>query len=268
MTMANRNWVVGGASARGAAHQRRGTPNQDAIDWLPRQASERRFVAAVSDGHGARVHVHSQIGAQLAVESAAAVLDAFLAGDSSDAAARVLPRRTLGAWRDAVAHHVSARAGADEWIEPLADKLVQYGATLIAIAASENVTVALQIGDGDLFLGYPDGRIERPLSPDEGLIGEQTYSLCAPDALTHFRIAVLRDPAPMPDFAMLATDGVSKSFADETQFRKVVAHYRHAMLTCDAAAVLAPLPDWLASVSQRGTGDDVTLCLAARRSVQ
>jgi serine/threonine protein phosphatase PrpC len=263
----NGHWIVGGASARGAAHQRRGMPNQDAINWQPRETTARHFIAAVADGHGAPPHVHSRIGAGLAVEGAAAALEWFLSGDASDAAAAELKAETLLVWREAVARHAAASAGGDDWVEPTVDTHVPYGSTLIAVAASDDMTVVLQIGDGDLLLGYPDGRLERPLPQDEGLVGEQTYSLCAPDALSRFRVAVLRDAEALPDFVLLATDGLSKSFAGESDFRKVVAHYRLAMLTGDPPAVLGALPDWLASVSKRGSGDDVTLCLAARRNV-
>jgi serine/threonine protein phosphatase PrpC len=266
MIIPNGHWIVGGASVRGAAHQRRGMPNQDAINWLPRETTARHFIAAVADGHGALPHVHSRIGAQLAVEGASSALEWFLSGEASDAAAVELKAETLLVWRDAVARHAEALAGEDDWVEPTVDTHVHYGSTLLAMAASDEMTVVLQIGDGDLLLGYPDGRLERPLPQDDGLVGEQTYSLCTPDALSRFRVAVLRDMEAPPDFALLATDGLSKSFAGEADFRKVVAHYRHAMLTGDPSAALGALPDWLASVSKRGSGDDVTLCLAARRA--
>lgn len=266
-------WVVGGATVRGAAHRRRDMPNQDAIAWLPREGAAGHFVAAVSDGHGAAAHPRSDIGSQLAVEAASAVLDWYLTegGDAQALAAQV-----LHAWRAAVGRHAAA-APADDWVEPADDKLLPYGATLLGLAATDRLAVALQIGDGDLLLGYPDGRLERPLPDDAGLVGEQTYSLCSPDALQRFRVAVmparpdaslpglaLRDAA-LPDFAMLSTDGVSKSFPDEAAFRAVAGHYRTALLTAGPAAVLQGLPAWLDEVSQRGSGDDVTLCLAVRQ---
>ena len=261
------HWVVGGATVRGAAHERRGTENQDAISWLPRDTTARHFIAAVSDGHGAARYIHSGTGARIAVEHVMSVLEWFLDGDTSDASTAELAEQTLAAWRNAVHQHVASLAGDRDRVDAADDVLVPYGATLVAVAASDDLTVALQIGDGDLYLGYPDGRLEKPLPDDEGLVGEQTYSLCSPDALQHFRVAVQRTGQPdlMPDFVLLSTDGVSKSFADEPAFRAVVNHYRHAMMTSDPSAVLVPLPEWLASVSRRGSGDDVTLCLAARR---
>jgi serine/threonine protein phosphatase PrpC len=268
MTVPAGHWVVGGASQRGASHERRGTPNQDAIHWLPRETTARHFVAAVSDGHGAAKYIRSRIGSQLAVEQVASVLEWFLDGDTSDASVAELPAQTLTAWREAVLRHAESVVTEGEWVESVEEKLILYGATLIAVAASDDVAVVLQIGDGDLYLGYPDGRLERPLPDDTGLIGEQTYSLCSPDAIKRFRVAVSRagPGKQLPDFAFLSTDGVSKSFADDAAFRGVVEHYRRSMASADPATVLNPLPEWLASVTRRGSGDDVTLCLAARRA--
>jgi serine/threonine protein phosphatase PrpC len=267
MTVPALHWIVGGASVRGAAHERRGTPNQDAIDWAPRETTARHFAAAVSDGHGAPRYTQSHIGSRIAVERVISVLEWFLDGDTSDESAAELPAQTLTAWREAVQRHVESEAGASGWVDLAEDKLLPYGATLVAAAASDQVAVVLQIGDGDLYLGYPDGRLERPLPDDEGLVGEQTYSLCSPDALHRFRVAVFRaaTDAPLPNFVLLSTDGVSKSFADEAAYRQAVEHYKNAIMTAEPRAVLDPLPEWLAAVSRRGSGDDVTLCLAALR---
>lgn len=257
-------WVVGGASVRGAAHRRRDLPNQDAIAWLPQEGAAEHFVAAVSDGHGAAAHPLSDVGSRLAVAAASAVLDWHLT-EGGDAHA--LAGQVLDAWRAAVGRHAAASVPAGDWVEPAGDKLLPYGATLLGVAATGQGAVALQIGDGDLLLGYPDGRLERPLPDDAELVGEQTYSLCSPDALLRFRVAVVpaRPGSPPPDFALLSTDGISKSFPDEAAFRAVAGHYRTALLTAGPEAVLRGLPGWLDEVSQRGSGDDVTLCLAVRR---
>jgi serine/threonine protein phosphatase PrpC len=124
----------------------------------------------------------------------------------------------------------------------------------------------LQIGDGDLLLGYPDGRVESPLRPDQGLTGEETYSLCQEDAEARFRFASMwrSGGVAWPDFALLASDGVSKSFRDDDAFRAAAAQLRE-VAGHDWQATLEALPDWLADVSQNGSGDDATLCMAIRR---
>ena len=259
-------WTIGGATVIGAAHRRRDLANQDAIGWSPPDGG-RSFVAAVSDGHGAAPHFRSDIGSKLAIRAAVAVLEWCLADDTSDATIAGLPAQIVHAWQNAVQEDAGLSVPAGNWIEPKADKLLAYGATLVATAITPALAIAFQIGDGDLYWGFADGRISRPLPDDLGLVGEQTYSLCAPDAPVRGRLVVLRaeTDVDLPCFAMLTTDGVSKSFADIAAFEQVVRHYRQALGATSPATVLDRLPGWLEAVSAGGSGDDATLCLAIRQ---
>lgn len=264
MSGAGAQWCVGGASVRGAAHERRGTPNQDAIGWRPLAGGGRQVSAAVADGHGAVAHFRSDVGARIAVESANAVLDWFLAHGGGDPA--TLPGETVEAWQAAVREHAAA---VDGWVDGVAETLLPYGATLLALAAGDAGVTALQIGDGDLLLGWPDGRVGKPLPDDAGLHGEQTYSLCAPDAVCRFRLATLGADVDGcergPDFALLATDGVGKSFGTDAGLLKAAGEFRAALLRAPMADVVQSLPQWLDELSRRGSGDDATLCLAIRQ---
>ena len=256
-------WLIGGASVRGSAHVRNDRPNQDSIAWSPSGGLGGRIVGAVSDGHGAALHFRSEVGSRLAVERAVEILAWHLDEGEPDDCEGALAGEILTAWRRAVDEHVGAYPLRDEMVASAAHP---YGATLIAIATDDGVLTMIQIGDGDLLLGYPDGRVERPLHADAGLIGEQTYSLCQSDAETRFRVASLwrGDGRDWPDFALLATDGVSKSFRDEDAFVAAVSRFR-TLAGRDWAGTLEVLPDWLAEVSAKGSGDDSTICIALRR---
>lgn len=254
-------WRVGGASVRGASHMRSGAPNQDS--WgASGDGGARAAVLAVSDGHGAAAHFRSQTGAIIAVRTACAVLESELEdADGAEIAATILAR-----WRTEVRADMSARPY-DEVERKLADHppLSPYGATLIAAGVNAGVLALLQIGDGDLVLGYADGRLERPMPEGPALRGEQTFSLCQEDALSYFGSAVLWRQAnqPWPDFVFMATDGVSKSFQDERAFLAEVARVRTRALS-DWDSLLAQAPEWLTTVSNNGSGDDATFCVAMR----
>jgi serine/threonine protein phosphatase PrpC len=255
------NWRVGGASVRGASHVRSGAPNEDS--WLCLgESAARPIVAAVSDGHGASAYFRSRQGAELAVRAAAAVLETQIDdADAADLAGAILAR-----WRADVRAHIAAHPYDEAERKLVAPPpLSPYGATLLAAGVNAGVLALLQIGDGDLLLGYPDGRIERPLPSGPALAGELTFSLCQEDALSWFQSAVLwRDDArPWPDFVCLATDGVSKSFQDDRAFEAEVARLRASAFT-DWERFLRDAPDWLSTVSSRGSGDDATLCVAIR----
>lgn len=256
-------WSIGGASVRGSAHIRHDRPNQDAIAWSPPDGEGRRVVGAVSDGHGASPHFRSETGSRLAVERAVEIVAWHLDEGEADEAEGALAGEVLAAWRRAVEADIDANPIEREFVSSAAHP---YGATLIALGTDDAVLTMLQIGDGDLLLGYGDGRIERPLHADEGLIGEQTYSLCQSDAETRFRVASIwhGNGGDWPDFALLATDGVSKSFQDEAAFVAAVSRFRD-MARADWAGMLQALPAWLSEVSARGSGDDSTICIALRR---
>jgi len=261
--MRQSTWIIGGASARGATHLRTGRPNQDAVIWSPAAGQGGRIVGAVSDGHGAKAYFRSDVGSRLAVETARALLVARFDNDAHDDGA--LAGDILRVWRESVEAHLDQNPYPDDMPAQSEPRLSPYGATLLTIAADDGDITVLQIGDGDLMLGYPDGRVERPLRADVGLSGEETYSLCQDDAETRFRVASLwRAPdQPWPDFALLASDGVAKSYPDDAAFANAVARIRELAIS-DWAGLLAGLSDWLSELSSKGSGDDATLCLAAR----
>jgi hypothetical protein len=258
--MRRSEWLIGGASVRGSAHVRNDRPNQDAIAWLPGSGRGGRIVGAVSDGHGAPLHFRSDVGSRLAVDRAADVVAWHLDEDEADEAEGALAGEILDAWRSAVDDHL-----ADNPPPPgTTAGMLSYGATLIALGATSSLLTMMQIGDGDLLLGFADGRLERPLRADSGLVGEETYSLCQADAQIRFRVATMwRGEGEWPDFALLATDGVSKSFRDEASFLAAAARF-HKLAADDWQGTLDALPDWLAEVSAKGSGDDSSLCLARR----
>jgi len=258
---ASTHWRAGGASIRGSAHVRSGAPNQDA--WLCQTTPAAcPAIIAVADGHGAAAHFRSGDGAAIAVRGACAVLASQLDdADGAELAGAIVTR-----WRNDVRAHMSANPY-NENERRLADHppLSPYGATLIAAGVNAGVLALLQIGDGDLLLGYPDGSIARPLPQGPTLKGEQTFSLCQEDALSWFQSAVLWRSADnaWPDFVFMATDGVSKSFHDERAFRAEVARLREAALS-DLGGLLEGAPQWLSTVSNNGSGDDATMCVAVR----
>lgn len=254
-------WRIGGGTVRGPAHERAQKPNQDAALWLPRTGHGSRVVGAVADGHGAAPHFRSEFGSQLAVEAVTELIAWDLDDGEIDDFDQSLAGEIVQAWRQRVDAHLAAMP----YDPPAELGYTPYGATLLAIGANETQMLVLQIGDGDLLIGFPDGRMERPLEDDQGLIGEQTYSLCMSDAAERFRLATFwkTEDRPLPNFVSLSTDGVAKSFRDDGAFEGAIASLRDLAFQ-DWERTLAALPEWLAKVTTQGSGDDSTMCLAIR----
>ncbi len=262
------SWRAGGATAIGASHIRNKRPNQDAFYASPTQQSDPRFMICVADGHGSDAYYRSDIGARLAVE---AFIEAISWNLDSPEQINSLPQDIVQIWRRLVKQDIGrnplppgferapGRASDRDIFEP-------YGSTLVGVAASEQICIVVQIGDGDLLLGYEDGTINRPLAADTGLHGEQTYSLCLDDAPQRVKYKAIKRTETWPDFVLTSTDGVSKAFVDDAAFVDVVRHYRELVRSGeDLQATINALPDWLRQVSDNGSGDDATLCLASRR---
>src|SRR5215203_6208715 len=109
------HWQVVGESVRGAVHERNGLPNQDAICWLPASGEGSSIVLAVADGHGSARYSRSHIGAGLAVESAAHLVQDFLNQADfdnlsllKDAIEDWLPRALVRKWVEVVIDHSNA----------------------------------------------------------------------------------------------------------------------------------------------------------------
>ena len=272
-------WRTIAASVKGASHQRSDLPNQDAyVEFCHRGPTDFSFVA-VSDGHGARQHVRSQIGAGLAVKSfstAAFTQLGFNGHVTEEFVQTILPRAILGTWHKAVAEHLLSHPltsddretfeqhSSDGSFHPIVlNPALAYGATLLGAVALGDYLVFVRIGDGDILKVAKDGEVTTHNTEDDCLGSEQTNSLCMPDALDHFHVELrcIRNGAPQLIF--LATDGYAKSFAENDAFGKVAVDILGMIRSNGLAFVVELLPAWLSETSQGGSGDDTTCaCLA------
>ena len=259
-------WRVVGQSVRGATHERNGLPNQDAIYWLPAAGRGSSVVIAVADGHGSPRYSRSHIGAALAVERSAQLIDEFLRGQADGdnlslikhAAEEWLPRALVRNWSAAVADHLKTDP-LDESSSLNTESSIAYGTTLLIAAVTERFICYLQLGDGDILTVNDRGEVSRPLVKDERLLGNETTSLCGTDAWRDFRVSFQPLTHSHPALVLLSTDGYPNSFRDESGFFKVGSDLLQLIQEHGLERVDADLAGWLRDSTQAGSGDDVTL---------
>ena len=261
-------WQVVGQSVRGASHERNGLPNQDAICWLPSAGHGSSMVLTAADGHGSPRYSRSHIGAALAVEKAAQLVDEFLQSQNNvdnlslikHASEEWLPRALVRSWSEAVGEHLQSDPLSPADLSLLAaDSAVAYGATLLVIAVTERFVLYLQLGDGEILTVSESGDVNRPLAKDERLFGNETTSLCAPEAWRDFRMSFQPLTQSCPALILLSTDGYPNSFRDEAGFMKVGSDLLHMIRKGGLASVKDHLEGWLRDSTRAGSGDDVTL---------
>ena len=253
------------ASARGAAHIRRGAPNQDFAGWEDFGGGV--FALAVSDGHGAALHARSADGARFAVEACLAEMRAAWRARPAalrmapEASAREIFAQALQLWRDKVEAAIAV-SPLDRALEAQSHAagfgpFGPYGATLIAALAWPDGGLAFQLGDGDLMIQDAAGEaILRPIAAD-AREGEETASLCEAQPLEAARFAAL---APWRAIC-LTSDGFAKSFTD------AAAAEGAALTLLDRIAGGLPVPALeadLAALSAQGSGDDISLAALTR----
>lgn len=263
-------WQIAGASVRGASHISQALPNQDAAQWSLERARD-SFVMAVADGHGAAVHSRSDRGAQLAVAIAVDELRSLMDQAGGTAATPDIPALEAGLlarWQRAVQTDVAehplradeARALAAEGL----DSAAAYGTTLLAVFVHNGTGFAIQIGDGTIYLVGSDGAVAAALTPPL-FPNEATYSLCMPDALDVIEARTFdRDEVDRLAAIVVSTDGYSKSFRDDDLAAAQIKTMTGRLTWDTAEAVSSELDAWLNQVSQAGSGDDISLIVAAR----
>lgn len=280
-------WHVFGCTVAGATHLRAGVPNQDAIDWVAAYDGERPLVAlALADGHGGPRYIRSDVGAQLAVRAARAILrDLGLEYYRTGALANVkhlaeqkLPSLLVRCWHQLVDAHLAALPLTAPELEALNDEArasleteprIAYGATVVAALVTTTFLLYVQLGDGDIVIVDEDGQSVRPPLPvDTRLFGDATTSLCMVDAWrfvrTYFQPLSDRPPA----LVLLATDGYANSFIGDGDFLQAAADIYTLVnqQPVDGTRLLRQqMPGWLRATSDQGSGDDISVGILYRQ---
>ena len=276
-------WRAIGCSVQGASHVRRGTVNQDAIGWRPEDGDGDRVVLAVADGHGSAKNFRSATGARLARDVALGIASEILTpGPLEPSLVKrtledVVPMRIVRDWLELVQADLRESPLSAEELAALEEQAgrksrdlvkqnphIAYGSTLVTALATESFTAFWQIGDGDVLTISDHGTVGRPVPGDERLIANETTSLCSPEAWHFFRVAMLGTQAPM---ILVSTDGFANSFQNDDGFFKFGSDVRQMIETDGIDAVNGRLQTWLTELTQRGSGDDISLGIICRPEV-
>ena len=283
-------WQIMSASVPGAMHERSGAPNQDALSWWSAEGGRPLAVLCVADGHGGSEYTRSHIGSRRAVKEAQMLLVSealswVLDGDDLKDLARFrrqldeqLPKLLVSRWRASIFEHatdnpisenetsnsdgkIAAQPNAAKPDTPVESR---YGATLLAALLTPELHLYIQLGDGDILTVTAEGEVARPPFPaDSHLLANHTTSLCSKDAWRFVRIHFQPIVERPPVFVMLATDGYANSFADNAAFEQVAKDIYGSIQQDGPAVVADQLPGWLEDTSKGGSGDDISVVIAA-----
>lgn len=259
---ASRRWRAAYASAIGTAHQRLGTPCQDAARCVVIGAADGTevLVAAVADGAGSASRSH--IGAALAVE---AFLAAFGDAAAADTALGRIDRGFVVDWIARVQGEIGARAAAEE------AALRDYACTLLGAVVTATAAAYVLVGDGAIIVGTEEPEAYAWVAwPQHGEYANVTHFLTEEDAPR----VVDFGKGPAVDEIALFTDGIERLVLDHAN-RSVHAPaflpifcWLRGCAPGSPAGLSEPLAAYLGSDHvNRRTDDDKTLVVATRRPV-
>jgi serine/threonine protein phosphatase PrpC len=283
----NTDWRIIAESITGHSHFLKNRPNQD-NGGLNNNTFPYPLIGAVSDGHGGREYFRSERGSAFAIQTAIKVLSDFyvqnLAFHSDNN--EIICKTIIEEWKKIVLEDIQKNpydAKERDIIEkgrlkrelnnPESVKYCEirpYGSTLLATIISEGCVTFFQLGDGDIIIHSHEGYFIRPITPDENLTGNETYSLCTYESWKNFRVTQIQYH---PDFLMLSTDGYANSYFDDNGFITVARDFYSLIYQSDnfdegIHLVQSNIHKWLTITSQKGSGDDITLIIFAQDPIK
>ena len=276
-------WLALSGSVQGSVHESMGKPNQDAV--AVHQEGGNLFLA-IADGHGATRSFRSQRGSALAVECAMRALRNLLWRIGPDAPLSTLRHQVqdkvsheiVAAWHRAVRADIARDPFSPLDFAAFPEKVpvikpgeelpyaayLAYGATMLYVAITPRFIAYAQLGDGDILLVDPEGEVSRPWPRHHEYYSNSTVSLCSHYAARDFYTRVVPRRCGYPALILVATDGYSNCFEDDTGFFTVGRDFLSYLREAGVALVQEKLEHWLHESSRDGSGDDITLALAAR----
>jgi serine/threonine protein phosphatase PrpC len=226
------------------------------------------FAVAVADGHGSANSFRSATGAALAVEVAVEALLELVAlplEAPEQTTLEKLAETLVNGWQtrvdaDIEQHPFGEQKNTTQVVVTAISKnpRLAYGTTLLGVAVTETYLVVLQLGDGDVVVVDQGKKSGRPIPRDPRLAGNETTSLCDPDAKRLVRWVVI--PAiQQPRLVLLATDGYSNSFSSDEGFLQVATDLLVMSASPGGAEEIErEFAGWLDQTSREGSGDDTT----------
>lgn len=278
--MEGKKWAAVASSIVGDLHIKKNLPNQDAIAYYKLPGSAPAFVMAVSDGHGSDKCPRSDVGSALAVNTAVKVfIDAWSVMqpklDNTEDAEKTLAllnierhvrkditKQLVDNWISAVENHASSIPFHAE--QDLTKRLLAYGATLTVIFLCKHFTVCMRLGDCEVLIVDSDMRVNRIAPRNKENVGEDTDSLCMPNADKRFSVSFHGSGDPdnrHGKLYLVCSDGYEKAFESNTGFEKSAIDFAKLVSSGKGRETVEhELESWLREYSNY-SGDDVSVGL-------
>ena len=288
-----KNRITDNISVRGFSHVRANIECQDSsLCWQ----TDTYSAAIVCDGHGGEKYIRSAIGSRSACEAGKERIGEFmqkiychrreerginprtiewwlLKEHNYDRMLCQLERSVIQDWTNRVLAHAEQHPlEEDERFAALSDAdrhaltvtpVKAYGSTFIAAVVTDSFCFVLKLGDGNAVLIRNDGPLEMPEElADDALQFNVTTSLCNSDADMAFRhcFRSFEESAPVTG-VVLSSDGIINCYTRPEAFSAFIQNVYAAYGEEDTDAARDELEAALHQLSEKGSGDDMSVAI-------
>lgn len=237
-------------SVEGSSHKVSGTPCQD---YSLSKEFDKYSIVALSDGHGSKTYVRSDIGSKLACEIAINLTQDFINDNYSTLASLTkiedyspdfckaqnplftdLFNKINEAWEAAILKDKNERPFSEREKSLLGTSDIKhaYGCTLIVGVKSNDFTFIFHIGDGRIYTISYLNEWEQPVPWDTDCKDNTTTSLCENNPVYRFRY-YFNPTKKQPFIILLCSDGIEDCYGGEHdgnfQSDELVADYSEVL---------------------------------------
>lgn len=197
-------------SVKGDSHYQTGLPCQDSSST---EILDLGAIMAISDGHGSKTYVRSDVGSALACQIAVALTKDFIkknydymkslgnvsyspdSGDRQDRVFKELFADIYNLWYEKINEDARINKFSPEEKQKLGEAglrniKIAYGCTLIVAVVTPDFIFSYQIGDGRLFQISKDNGWTQPVPWDKRCEDNTTTSMCDDSPIGEFRYSV------------------------------------------------------------------------------
>ena len=275
-----KQYTMFACSVIGASHIKSGKPCQDSSFC---EKGKRYRFAAVADGHGGDPYFRSDAGSRFAIEAlrscvfdptAGTALGKLSAHAESTRAEKERERTILqikksivNRWNMLVAADLEERPFTEEELADVPEKYANeyragehtesaYGTTLIAVLWTDAFFLALHIGDGTCILLNNEAEFFQPVPVDENCFLNVTTSLCDKNVINSFRHYY---STAAPAAVLIASDGIDDCFTGDEKLYDFYRVVLSSFTEKNEETAGAELKDYFPRLSEKGSGDDISI---------
>lgn len=264
----------------GASHKKARKPCQDASVSIN---NKDYILTAVCDGHGGEDYFRSDRGSEFAVKAVKKCMSdrdilpmlSFYAQDRERINEMLiqLEKSIISEWNDLVENDYSYDPFTMEELEnvnpqmrfryAIGEKIENaYGTTMLVNVITNDFWFGIHIGDGECVTVDFDNKFSHPIPHDDNCVYNFTTSICDRKAIYNMRHHFSTE---LPKALFIASDGVDNCFVNNDKLHDFYSMVMKSFGDMDESLAILELLDYLPKMSQKGSGDDISLGVIIRK---